>query len=78
MASFAYKAMTKDGRRVAGTIEASDRRGAVAQLQRSGQTPLSIEEVSDWVGFESSAYFRRVFRSLVGCSPRDYRRQERV
>ena len=46
MASFAYKAMTKDGRRVAGTIEASDRRGAVAQLQRSGQTPLSIEEVS--------------------------------
>lgn len=45
MASFAYKAMTKDGRRVEGTIEASDRRGAVAQLQRSGQTPLSVEEV---------------------------------
>ena len=50
---------------------------AAEQLLASDDA-LSIEEVSDWVGFESSAYFRRVFRSLVGCSPRDYRRQERV
>lgn len=46
MASFAYKAMSKDGRRVEGTLEASDRRSAVMQLQKNGQTPLSLVEVS--------------------------------
>ena len=36
---------------------------------------MSIEEVSGLVGFESSAYFRRVFKTLTGVSPRSYRRQ---
>lgn len=33
----------------------------------------SIEEISDMVGFESSAYFRRVFKKMTGKSPREYR-----
>lgn len=35
---------------------------------------LSIEEISESVGFSSSAYFRRVFREITGKSPREYRR----
>ena len=37
---------------------------------------FSIEEVSEWTGFESSAYFRRVFRAYTGCSPREYRKKQ--
>jgi len=35
---------------------------------------LSIEDISDQLGFESTAYFRRVFRTFNHCSPREYRR----
>ncbi|MCI8388315.1 MAG: helix-turn-helix transcriptional regulator [Clostridiales bacterium] len=38
---------------------------------------LSIEEVSERTGFESSSYFRRVFHKLTGQSPRDYRKETR-
>ena len=34
---------------------------------------LSIEEISEKCGFESSAYFRRVFKKTTGRSPRAYR-----
>ncbi len=33
----------------------------------------SIEEISDRLGFSSCAYFRRLFRSYCGKSPREYR-----
>lgn len=33
----------------------------------------SIEEISSKLGFESSAYFRRVFRQYTGYSPREFR-----
>ncbi len=33
----------------------------------------SVEEVSEATGFQSSAYFRRVFKRITGKSPRDYR-----
>ena len=35
---------------------------------------MSIEEVSSRLGFESSAYFRRLFKAYAGYTPRDYRR----
>ena len=35
---------------------------------------LTVESVSEAVGFESSAYFRRVFKSVTGYSPRQYRK----
>lgn len=35
---------------------------------------LSIEEISAQLGFESAAYFRRVFHAQTGQSPREYRR----
>lgn len=33
----------------------------------------SVEEVSEATGFQSAAYFRRVFKKITGKSPRDYR-----
>ncbi|MCQ2395295.1 MAG: type II secretion system F family protein [Kiritimatiellae bacterium] len=44
MAAFSYKAMTKDGRRVDGTVQADDRRGALAAVRKLGHTPLSVSE----------------------------------
>jgi len=44
MAAFAYKALTKDGRRVDGTVQAADRREAMAAVRKLGHTPLSISE----------------------------------
>ena len=46
MAAFSYKAMTRDGRRVDGTVQADDRRGALAAVRRLGHTPLSVSEVN--------------------------------
>ena len=34
---------------------------------------LSIEEIAEQTGFESSAYFRRVFKAQTGKTPREYR-----
>ncbi len=34
----------------------------------------SVEEVSCAVGFESSTYFRRVFKNITGKNPRNYRK----
>ena len=34
---------------------------------------LSIEQISEIAGFESSAYFRRVFKKITGKTPREYR-----
>ncbi len=39
------------------------------------QTNLPISIISDNVGFDSLAYFSSVFRSVVGCTPREYRQQ---
>lgn len=38
------------------------------------QKKRTIEEISAASGFESSAYFRRVFKSVTGMSPREYRK----
>lgn len=35
---------------------------------------ISIEELSEKLGFESSIYFRRLFKAHVGKTPREYRR----
>ena len=36
-------------------------------------TSLSVEEIAERTGFESSAYFRRVFKKQTGKAPREYR-----
>ena len=45
-----------------------------AALLLTNKKQLSIEEISSQCGFESSSYFRRVFRAATGKSPREYRK----
>ena len=44
MAAFTYKAVTKDGKRVEGTVQAAGRPEALAAVRRLGHTPLSVSE----------------------------------
>ena len=44
---------------------------AILLLIADGEIP--IERISELTGFESSAYFRRVFKKETGMSPREYR-----
>ncbi len=36
----------------------------------------SIEEISELTGYESAAYFRRVFKKITGFTPREYRKRK--
>ena len=45
-----------------------------AELLLADEPSLSIEEISEALGFESSNYFRRVFHNATGMSPREYRK----
>ena len=44
MAAFTYKAVTKDGKRVEGTVQAAGRPEALAAVRKLGHTPLSVSE----------------------------------
>lgn len=52
------------------------RLGEAKALLRS--TDLSINEVAARVGYDNYAYFSRLFRKRVGCSPKDYRSRRTV
>jgi AraC family transcriptional regulator len=45
-----------------------------AILLMTGSDADSIEKISDAAGFESAAYFRRVFRAATGKTPSEYRK----
>ncbi|MBO6215240.1 MAG: helix-turn-helix domain-containing protein [Lachnospiraceae bacterium] len=36
-------------------------------------TTMSVEAIYNYIGYENSSYFYRCFRSLYGCSPREWR-----
>ena len=42
------------------------------------QTNLPISVISENVGYDSLSYFSSVFRQIVGCTPREYRKSERT
>lgn len=44
MATFSYKALSKDGRKVEGSISAADSRAALAAVEKLGHTPISVVE----------------------------------
>jgi len=44
MATFNYKAMAKDGRKIEGTVNAADRRGAMTAVEKLGYRPISVLE----------------------------------
>ena len=45
-----------------------------AMMLLVNETDLSVEEISMRVGFESSTYFRRVFKKITGKTPKEYRK----
>ncbi len=44
MGHFNYRAMSKDGRKLDGAVEAADRRAALAEVEKLGYVPLSVTE----------------------------------
>lgn len=38
-------------------------------------TTLSVQEIADWLGYETSTYFVRSFRQRMGLTPLEYRRK---
>ncbi len=38
------------------------------------QTPLSIQEICHWLGYEDSSHFGKSFKKLTGSTPGEYRR----
>lgn len=53
MAHFKYIGRTKKGDRVEGVVEATDRSGAVRQIETMGQVPVSITETTQTVNQDS-------------------------
>ena len=39
------------------------------------ETDLTLNEISDRLGFYRTSYFSKVFRDMFGCSPSEYRKQ---
>ena len=50
MPTFAYKARTRGGERVEGTVSATDRRLALAEIESLGQIPIAVTEESAAAG----------------------------
>ena len=44
MPQFNYKALSKDGRKLEGSLEAADRRAALAAVEKLGHVPISVAE----------------------------------
>lgn len=44
MPAYSYKARTRGGEKVEGVVEAPDRRGALLEIERRGQIPVSVAE----------------------------------
>ena len=46
MAQFLYKAMSRDGRKLEGSVDAADRRGAMLAVEKLGYRPISVTETA--------------------------------
>ena len=55
MANFAYVALDKSGKRVEGTVEAADRRGALLAIEKLGRVPVSVNEAKSAAAAQTGA-----------------------
>lgn len=49
--------------------------GRAVRLLKS-EEPLSVEKISELLGFESATYFRRVFKKITGKTPLQFRKSD--
>ncbi len=56
MANFKYMALTKTGQRVEGSVEAADRLGAMAAVERQGLVPVGVDEPSAAIPVRGSIF----------------------
>ncbi len=66
MAAFTYKAVTKDGRRVDGTVQAASRSEAMAAVRKLGHTPLSISEAGGDAAVKKKASGGSLLKMKIG------------
>ena len=57
MPQFNYKALSKDGRKLEGSLEAADRRAALAAVEKLGHVPISVAESKAKKAGDKSAPF---------------------
>ncbi len=57
MAVFNYKAMSKEGRKLEGTVEAADRRSALLAVERLGHVPITVAEAAVRKGADKGVPF---------------------
>lgn len=60
---FEYKAMSKNGNELSGTVEANDRAGAIDALAKQGMKPISLKEKGNEMSVDG--IFKRFFGSRV-------------
>ncbi|MDE0002125.1 MAG: type II secretion system F family protein [Rhodospirillaceae bacterium] len=65
MTAFRYRALTADGRRIQGVIDASDREAALEKLQAVGQLPITVVPASRTVDWKAPLTAFRQWRSRV-------------
>ena len=69
MAAFTYKAVTKDGKRVDGTVQAASRSEAMAAVRKLGHTPLSISEAGGGAGGAKKKPAGSILKMRFGSKP---------
>ena len=47
-------------------------------LRLFNTTEMSVSDVAVAIGFQDFAYFSKIFRKVVGCSPRDYKNMGKI
>ena len=57
-------------------IEMKNKIQAKKAVELLGSTDLSVEEISDRLGFSSVAYFRKIVKNITGKTPTDIRKEE--
>lgn len=66
MAQFSYQAKSRDGQTVSGTVDAADRRGALAAVSRLGLLPVRVESGSGGVPAKAAKGGRSAAKAASG------------
>lgn len=74
--SYLYKLFQQQGRRFSDELKTRRLRGIAQALRNPAFAHLSISQLAYHYGFNSINHFNRLFKTVYGCSPSAYRREE--